>query len=221
MWCCIVISAVLSSFCFLVSGEMISDGTNDVFHYTNTGSGWLWQQNIANKPYLDITELSAEISNDNNLSVTLRVKGNIQNSDKLVYWVYCNTTDTTYQLYWTNNIGIAHGALIDENGTTGNLIEAKKVTAADDTIKATFDILGNTTVNELWAWSSELSVIMESQQIETWGDWAPDTYFPYNQDLPDDALDDNDSQPKDTPGFEMLLVVLATIFAIIIFNKRK
>ena len=49
---------ILLGSCFTAAATSISDGTGDVWHWSYTGTTWSWAGNVANKPNIDITQIS-------------------------------------------------------------------------------------------------------------------------------------------------------------------
>ena len=71
---------VLLGSCFTAAATTVTDGTNDVYHWSQTGTAWSWSTNIANKPDIDITKISYTV-NENKITLKLEVSGEIQTSD--------------------------------------------------------------------------------------------------------------------------------------------
>ncbi|MBU0496848.1 MAG: hypothetical protein KKC68_05470 [Candidatus Thermoplasmatota archaeon] len=222
----VVIASLIFS-CSIAAAETLSDPTGDVYRWTNTASGWSWQYNVGDKPDIDITQLSAEVTGST-LTLTLKVDGTIQNSENIVYWAYYNSTDTTYWMSWANSEGMGFATQTSETGGnfgTGN------VSASGDTITCTFDIIGDDTAVNFYAYASEFTE-MNDISNEWWGDWAPNDQSPYTPDTSGDdtggdtsgGTDDNSSggtPPPKTPGFEAVLLIGALAIAMILLRKRE
>jgi hypothetical protein len=216
------LTVILGS-CFTAAATSISDGTNDVWHWAQSlsGTGWSWQGNVGNKPNIDITEVSYTVNQDK-ITLSLKVSGVIQTSDKVVYWVYYNSTDTTYWLSYTNGSGGGFGM----KGVM-NITSVDNVTISGDTLSVILDVLGDTSKVELWGYAVEYTTTVGDQTNEWWGDWAPNEKFAYNTGT--DGTDGTDGTPKDnesgsktkTPGFELVLVLAAVAVALIILRKRR
>lgn len=205
--------------CFMAAATSVSDGTGDVWHWAQTGTSWSWQGNVGNKPNIDITEVSYSVD-ENKITLKLEVAGSIQTSDKVVYWVYYNSTDTTYWLSYSNGIGNGWGM----KGGTFNITSADNVTVSGDTLSVVLEVLGDTSKVELWGYAVEYTTTFGDQTNEWWGDWVPNEKFTYNTrtDGTDGIPKDNESGTKTkTPGFELVLVLTAVAVALIVLRKRR
>jgi hypothetical protein len=219
---------VLLGSCFTVAAISITDGTNDVWHWAQSASGttWSWQGNVANKPNIDITQVSYLVDNGK-ITLSLTVRGTIQSSDKIVYWVYYNSTDTQYWFSWTNGDGGGFGM----KGM--NITSTQNVTISDNTISVVLDALGDTSKVDLWGYAVEYTTIGD-QTAEWWGDWAPNEKFAYDIGTGGDTGGTPDTNgtgtPADTngsgsqtstPGFEIILVLAAIALALVLVRKRR
>jgi hypothetical protein len=214
---------ILLGSCFTAAATSTTDGTGDVWHWANTGTTWSWVGNVGNKQNIDITEVSYTVNQDK-ITLSLKVSGAIQTSDKVVYWVYYNSTDTQYFLSYTNGSGYGWGMK-----GMGNITSEENVTISGGTLSVVLNVLGDTSKVELWGYAAEYTTI-GSETAEWWGDWAPNEKF--TQDTGTDGTDDtdgtdgnsdnngSDSQTK-TPGFEVVLVIAAVAIALIVLRKRR
>jgi hypothetical protein len=223
---------ILIGSCLTVAATSITDGTGDIWHWAQaiSGTGWSWQGNVGNKPNIDIKEVSYTV-NENKITLKMEVAGSIQTSDKVIYWVYYNSTDTTYWLSYTNGEGGGFGM----KGVM-NITSADNVTISGDTLSVELDALGDTSKVELWGYAVEYTTTAADETSEWWGDWVPNEKFPHygetdgtddtddtdGTDDSDGTLDDNDdgSETK-TPGFELVVVLAAVAVAFILFRKRR
>ena len=234
----IIIVAVIVTFfltCSFAAAETINDPSGDVYHWRNTGTGWSWDYNVGNKPDIDITEVSAVITGST-LTLTIKVTGDIQNSEKIAYWAYYNSTDTSYWMYWTNGEGYGFATQTSESG--GNF-GTGEISASGDTVTGVFDIIGDDTQDNFYAYAYEYTVLNDVNN-EWWGDWVPNDQSPYTSGSDDsgddetggdDSGDETDSDDDDTsggddtttpstPGFEAVLLILAFV-SILFIIKRK
>jgi PKD repeat protein len=165
---------VLLVSCFSASAIDISDATGDVWHWAQSvsGTGWSWNGNVGDKPNIDITDISYTV-NDNKVILSLKVSGTIQTSDKVVYWVYYNSTDTNYWFSYTNGSGGGFGM----KGI--NFTSTEDVSISGNTISVALDALGDTSEVSLWGYAAEYTEVGD-QTAEWWGDWAPNDEFPYS-----------------------------------------
>lgn len=207
---------LLSSIC--VSASTLTEGTGDVYHWVQTGTAWGWQYNVADKPNIDITGLSATVNGDQ-LTLELTVQGTIQNSDKIVYWAWYNTTDTSYMLLWVNETGSAFGS-----NNSGYVMG--EISASGGTITATFNTTGIAAEENMYGYAYEYTTIDDTTTNEWWGDWIPNDNSPYKQ-TSNNGNTDNTSKNQTggsgskTPGFEIPLLITALIVAMIIIRRKK
>jgi len=217
---------VLLGSCFTAAATSISDGTSDIWHWTQTTSGatWSWQGNVGNKPNIDITEVSYVV-NDNKITLSLKVSGTIQTSEKVVYWVWYNSTDATYWLSYSNGTGSGFG--MSSSGM--NFTSVENVTISGNTMSVVLDALGDTSKVDLWGYAAEYTTVGDVTS-EWWGDWVPNEKF--TQDPGSDGTDDTDdtdgSSDDDgsgsktgTPGFELVVVLAAVVVGFLLFRKRR
>jgi hypothetical protein len=186
---------------FLIAGvasaDTLTDAPGDIYHWKATQTGWAWNMYTGDKPNIDIIELSST-GNATQLVLTMKVDGVIQDSDKIVYWAFYNTSDTTYWMSWTNGQGSGIGMTIS-NGS-GQFDDDPEITVSGDTLTATFDVLIDTTEVAFWGWAAEYTSYQNTTQ-EWWGDWAPSEYFPFGE-LPsiDDNVTDDGAGDDETPA---------------------
>jgi hypothetical protein len=214
---CLVGFAVLVLSCFIASAASITDGTNDVWHWTQSGTAWSWSGNVGDKPNIDITEVSYTV-NENKLTLTLEVKGTIQNSEKISYFVFYNSTDTQYFLSYTNGSGGGWGM------KTGNFTSGQNITVSEGKISVELNVLGDTSKVDLWGYAVEYTTLGSQTTNEWWGDWAPNQKFTYDTGTPGDIVTPgNDSSPpeKKTPGFEVVPVIAAVAIALMLLRRRR
>ena len=224
---------VLLGSCFTAAATSVNDGTSDVRHWTFTFTGGRWDENIGNKPNIDIKEISYEINGDK-ITLKMEVAGSIQTSEKIAYMVYYNTTDTTYQMSYSNGTGGGYGM----NHENMDINATDTVTISGDTLSVVLDVIGDTSKVNLWGYAAEYSSYGDLS-AEWWGDWAPNEQFPFDTgtdgtDGTDDTdgtngtdgtdgTNDNDGSgsEKKTPGFELVAVIAAVAVAFILLRKRR
>lgn len=224
----IVCLAILLGSCCTAAATSITDGTGDVWHWYYTGTTGSWGGNVANKPNIDITEVFYTVNN-NKITLSLKVVGTIQTSDKLVYWVYYNTTDATYWMSYTNGNGTGFGM----KKTGMNFTSTENLTVSGNTLSVTLDALGDTSHVELWGWAAEYTTLGDVA-AEWWGDWAPNSKLPFTppdtggntngnntgNNINDDNNNGNNTGKK-TPGFEVIPVIAAVAIAAILLRRRR
>ncbi len=221
----VVSLAVLLGSCFTAAATSVSDPTGDVWHWAYNGTTWSWSGNIANKPDIDITQISSTI-NGAGLTLSLTVAGTIRSSDKIYYWAFFNTTDSSYSMWWFNGSGYAIATNQSYGYNTGN------ITISGNTINAVFTVIGSTTTVELWGWAAEYTNYQNQAANEWWGDWAPNSKLPFtppgsggntqgNQTGGNNTGGNNTGGGTKTPGFEVLPMIAAVAIAAILLRRRR
>jgi len=223
---------ILLGSCFTAAAMSISDGTGDVWHWYYTGTTGSWGGNVANKPNIDITEISSTV-NENKITLSLKVVGTIQTSEKVVYWVYFNTTDASYWMSYTNGSGTGFGMKKGEMNYTSNYssfyTSTENVTILGNTLSVVLDVLGETSQGELWGWAAEYTTYGDVA-AEWWGDWAPNSKLPFtppgtggntNDNTSDNNNNGGNTTGKSTPGFEVIPVLAAVAIAAILLKRRR
>ncbi len=182
-----------------------------MFHWkwSNNLNSWSWSYAEADRPNIDITELSSS-TNEGQLTIEITVEGEIENSDDVYYWGHFNTSDTNYILSYNNGSGQFIG-FSTTGGSEGN------VSAAGDTITATIDLVSSDTAVSFWAQTGE-GFETASQQNEWWSDWAPQDYAP---DIDDGNGGNGDDDGDGTPGFTVLLALGAMGAVLVVLGRRR
>jgi hypothetical protein len=206
----------------------ITDGTGDVWHWSQTGTTWAWSGNVVSKPNIDIIQLTANEIGDQ-LVLTMTVAGTIENTDKAGYWMYYNTTSTSYWAFWTNGAGYGYG--LQPNQTIPTMAT---VTASGNTITAKFNITSIPASQEFWGWAAESTGTLGSNSSEWWGDWAPNTEIPFSlpsnetggtttpgENTTNGGTTNETSSGSQTPGFEIIPLITAIAVAVLLIRKRR
>lgn len=212
----LVVTTVFILSAFTAAATTITDGTGDVWHWSYIGTKWSWAGNIADKPDIDITQISTTV-NGNSVTLSLTVVGTIQSSPKIYYWAYFNTTDSTYNLYWFNGTGYAFATNHSYGYESGN------ITISGRTLNAVFNVLGDTSTVELWGWAAEYTDYLSQTTNEWWGDWAPNSKIPFTPGTGGNTGNNtggNNTGTK-TPGFEVIPVIAAVAIAAILLRRRR
>lgn len=217
---CLITLLVVIISCFSAAAVSISDPANDVWHWSEVGTAGSWTGNVADKPSIDIRQIGYTVDG-NNLTITITVTGPIESSEKVVYWVYYNSTDTAYFMYWSNGTGT--GFAIKQGG--GGYESATNFAVTTDTISAEFTVLGDTSNVELWGWAVQYTTYGD-QTKEWWGDWAPDAKFPYAGQTGGNTTGGNNNNGGSTsgtktPGFEIVPLIAAVAITAILLKKRR
>lgn len=221
---------VLLGSCFTAAATGISDGTGDVWHWYYTGTAGSWGGNVGNKPNIDITEISYTVNN-NKITLSLKVVGTIQTSDKLVYWVYYNTTEATYWMSYTNGTGTGFGMKKGEMNLTSYenfTTSTENITISGNTLSVVLDALGDTSQVELWGWAAEYTTFKDVA-AEWWGDWAPNSKLPFTPGTggntdgnnTDGNTNNGNNTGTKTPGFEVIPVIAAVAITAILLRRRR
>ena len=149
--CILIVSMlVLVISAITVSAGTVTDASGDILHVEYTRAGWSGQAYTGSKPNVDIVSISGDVSG-NTLTVTFKVAGSIEDSDKIVYTVFYNTTDAYYLMSYQNGTGVAMGMPIGGlNFSMGN-----GTATAEDTITWTINLIGESTQVELWGFAAE------------------------------------------------------------------
>ena len=193
-----------------VSAETISDETNDVLHAEwETGlQGYSYTKAISNKPNVDITKITYEISGQQ-LLLSMDVKGDIQDASNMVYSLYYNTTSATYQVYYASGAGYCFGSSLD-----GTDYSEGNVTAQGGTLTAFTRLIGNGTTVKIWGFAATGDSIGQTGG-EWWGYWAPEEFAPTINSGNDGDNDDS------TPGFEFMLTFCALAMIVFIYYRKR
>lgn len=221
---------ILLGSCFTAAATSISDGTGDVWHWSQTGAAWAWSGNVVTKPNIDITQLTADV-NGGQFVLTMTVAGMIENTDKTGYWMFYNTTGTSYLVVWTNGNG--YGFSSRPNQT---MPEMATVTVSGNTITAKFNVKSVPAAQKFWGWAAQWTGTLGSNTTEWWGDWAPNSQFPYSTTPGGNPGNNTGGNPgnntggnntsgntteKKTPGFEIVPVIAAVAIAAILLRRRR
>ena len=201
-----------------VSAETINDPTNDVYHITWVNNEYVAAALTDSKPNIDITSIS-EAYADGNLTLTLTVAGEIQNSSTIIYYMIYNTTTSTLMATYTNMGKMAIGYL------SNTLIMGTLTVSADGkSVIATFPMTEAPTMKNFttWAWEYPINISETNNQPtgyqgEWWGDWAPDTAALYKIN----TTENPPPSPTKTPGFEIVIAIAALGIAVIALKRRK
>ena len=218
---CLVGLAVIVLSCFTASATSIADGSNDIWHFAQSGTAWSWGGNVGDKPNIDITEVSSSTTGDK-VTLMIKVDGTIQASETIFYYVYFNSTDTQYSLVWSNGRG--YGWAVKE----GSYGQGENITVSEDTISAEFTSLGDTSTVDLWGYAVEYTVLDDQTTHDWWGDWAPNTKFTGsmtpnggNNSTNETNGDNGTNQKPSTPGFEALAVISAVGIIMILIRRNR
>ena len=221
----LVITIIFILSAFTAAATTITDGTGDVWHWSQTGTAWAWSGNVVTKPNIDITQLTADV-NGGQFVLTMTVAGVIENTDKIGYWMFYNATGTSYWAVWTNGTG--YGFSTQTNQT---MPEMATVTVSGNTITAKFNVTSIPTAQKFWGWAAQYTGNLGSNTAEWWGDWAPNSQIPFSTTPSGNPGNNTGGNPgnntggtttgKKTPGFEVLPVIAGIAVATILLRRRR
>lgn len=170
------------------------------------------------KPNLDITEISYEISGGK-ITIALKVVGIIEDDDNLAYWLQFISEEARYHFSYTNGEGVGTG----ESYVTDD-VSLENVTASDDTISCTFDWYGDDDypTGQLEFDGQAMIDIWEGNDVVA---FYSDTVF-ISEGMDEDEEDEEDEESDDgdgggTPGFETIVLLVALGIALIVLRRRK
>ena len=81
-----------------VSVSAISDPEGDVYHQTFDDGQYTWDL-FGERENIDVTDISYSVSG-NNVTLSLTVKGSIQNNANILYYAYLRKDITSYYHFW-------------------------------------------------------------------------------------------------------------------------
>ena len=90
---CVVIASLIFS-CSIAAAESLTDPSGDVYHWNAADLKW---ENVDVKPNIDITDLSITID-AGKLTLLMKVAGEIQSTEKVVYYAWVNVSDSYYYM---------------------------------------------------------------------------------------------------------------------------
>jgi hypothetical protein len=208
--------------CNLVSAS--SDGTNDVWHQSWTGTGYQWEAYSGSKSNIDITDISYSIDGST-ATVSMTTVGNMADNENVVYTMHLQSSDSAYYMIMYSN---GNGAVMGMGNYQGfssqltNPISGNKFTTS-------FEVSDPSANYEVIAFNVEHTNIDE-EHGEAWWDYAPNSEAPYyglggdgnnNGDSNGDTGGGSSQPSSGTPGFELLVVIAAIGIASIELKRRK
>jgi len=225
----LIIGALFILFGAGITCSATSDSTGDVWHYKQSGTEWTWEKFTGEKPNIDITDISYTTSGEQTI-VTLTVAGSIVDSQNVIYYIYLVSDSASSYAYYSNGVeSVLNADPISYETNTGSK-------AGSNSWSVTFNITASGNSYSIYGYSLEYTDISQTTNVEHWGDWAPDTYFPAYDlyygggtgDAGDEGTGGNetggdttgDETSGGTPGFELIFAIFAIAIALI-FIKRK
>ncbi|UCD13021.1 MAG: hypothetical protein JSW60_05510 [Thermoplasmatales archaeon] len=211
------ISAVITSVLLLnttASALTVEDDVEDVeYHVWVEGGTHKFVEYVDDKPNLDITEISYEISGGK-ITTKLQVAGVIEDSEVLTYSLQFLSDEGRYEFSYSNGEGIG------ESYVAGGL-NLENPIISDGIIRCTFDWHGEgdyPTGTHLFGGQVQFHIWEGNEKVGYWVDTShiPDEMY---EDLKEDQEPDNGD--GEAPGFETIVVLVALGIALIILRRRK
>jgi len=234
---CILITIVFMLTITSISVSAESDPEGDVVHWK--GFDWRnWNWNVQDRQNIDIIDVSYTAGD--RLTFSLTVKGSF-NEDKSYYHVWYNTSDAWYHMQYVPGeeeepfvgalpLNLQTWDIEDIMNYTEPVWEASVVN--DNTITGTIDwITEDHEVNSFHGWAQEWDK-EEDITVETWLDFAPDAYAWYgvyddyyggdnNGGGDNGGSDTGGSSTDDSPGFEVIALLVGIGLLFFVFRKKK
>ncbi len=215
IWACMILLSSIT-----VSAYKKADSPHDVLH--RVGSDWNdWEWDVLYKPNIEIIEI--KYSAGEALVVEMMIKG-IFNRNNSNYNIWYNTSDAWYHVsYIPGDDSEPSAVAFPKNYDTWTEEEKLNWTAPETQVNiidssylvAAFEwITDDHNATEFYTWAKEWDDTQENM-TEFWIDYAPNDYSPYGEY--DDYFGNNDTIPKDkdTPGFELIVVIAASFIAVL------
>jgi len=209
----------------LASADTVDDETGDVEY-----SEWFdgipsYIQDVNDKPNIDITEISYEISGGK-ITLSLQVVGVIEDAVEQAYWVQLISEEARYFLSYSNGDGIGSG----ESYVTDD-VSFENVTVSENTISCNFDWYGDEdypTGQLDFSGQAGFDILEGNDVVAVYLDTVihyegEDDEQEYDEEGEEDELDEdsNGGNQGGTPGFEIIVLCIALGIALTIWRRRK
>jgi len=172
--------------------EIISDETDDVVRWYQINDEWNWEY-VDDKPDCDITEISYETDeSDSTLSLSLEVNGIINESVPIIYRIYYEAVNASYEMFYSNGSGYING--LDKNSGIENTAE---VNIVDNLLTGTIGLMGNNNSKKYFYGYTHNLTKTDDYFSEWWSDYA------YEDDFTPDIAFIDDDYKEDTPEWEI------------------
>lgn len=218
----------------VTADDSIPDSGEDLYYHDldeNTNN-YEWKKASENKPNIDIKEITF-IATDNIATFTLKVNGEIENSEYITYFISYTSNESNYMWTYTNG-QIVGNATNEDSSIEDNEPEFSLSTS---TITVMFNSTGQGYSNVNFYGYAFYSLEGKIDIGQSWVDYAPDSYFPYdiieediveedpndgsNDNETDSNVEDSDDTSSKTPGFELVPLIFAICAIFFIFRRRK
>jgi len=195
----------------VVSALDISDPEDDVDHvikepYSITP--------VSTKPNLDVTTVGYTVD-DEIVTLTLSVKGAIEDDASITYYTEYECNDALYQFTYSNgNLNSQASAMVNgEKNLIGQAIDHTIDPA--NTITVTYSVIGMGGADgELYGYAGKDFPLGDEY-------WMDNTVVDFDNQQNDGGQNTNDNGGSDTPGFEMITVLVAFAAVFFLAFKRK
>ncbi len=195
----------------------ITDQEGDIIYYNGqTGENPLIHEYYQGlKRNIDITEVSIKIENKK-IVLSLKVSGEIIEDDYYQYNVFYTSNEATYSFIFSNKTMNANYIVTNVKGGAH-----ESYTINGDTISVIFNAstIGVNNV-DLYGYAYQFTDLLDAAVAEHWSDYAPINKEP-TLTQGETYLEEGKNYSNGSPGFELVLIILATIFLLYIKNKKK
>jgi len=228
-------SMLIVGICVLLLSSMTvsaeTDASGDVLHWTGTTDWHDWGWNVADRPNIDITNISYSI--EGRLTISMSVAGSF-NTGLSLYHLEFNSPDAYYRVVYNPESGV--DPIVTALPTDLTLEEfatyvqpPSETSIQDGALMATIDwITEDHTMTEFYGWAQEWET-EDEKALEAWLDYAPDSHSPYG------SYDDyygsdggnggsgsgGDDDNGGLPGFEVVSVIAALGVAFIVMRRKR
>jgi hypothetical protein len=227
----LVAASVLLLSTLTVSAEV--DPTNDIWHWKSTEGSFSWEQFSGTNNDIDITNIDYSISG-NDVTLTMTVAGSIISDSLTFYYIHLVTEDDYYMATYTNGIGVVTGL-----GNFSGFYSMLENPVSDNTFTATFTLGDPTDTYSIRGFSQQFESLGDELNVEWWADFAPDDYFfdysgyeEPDEEEPDEEEPDEEEPDEEengsttgngnnTPGFEIISLIVGITILIFVYRKRK
>ena len=189
--------------------KSLTDSTGDVYY--QPGGGQDIQTGIASQPDIDISLVSYE-TDDDTLTLKITVVGEIAESEQILYYGECESSDAVYQFTYKNN-----DLQVFVETDAGKLPVDSEVDVVDNTLFVMIPLqTTDATMSDLYAYAhfyeDAVELMMGPKYVDTTADID-------NDSVPSDGS--SSSNGPGTPGFDIILFLAACVVVGIIIQKRR
>lgn len=166
----ITINLVVDEF---LPNPTFDDSVGDVMHHKLVDNQWAYvPYQGTDKEYLDIVSMSHSFSGPV-VTLTMTLADTVKESVWVIYHIYIENEGKTYQAYYSNGVGSWSIKWETGGGWLNNV-------KSGNTLTASFEIANPESYYEIWGETWEIAGSGSMQTSEWWGDYAPDSYDPWD-----------------------------------------